>query len=491
MELLPPSALVVRLCKALETEEVVYCHWKSNAAINRSASGDNDLDLLVKRSDIQHFREILLRRGFKEGLGNTVKQLPGVQDFFGYDPQADKFIHVHAHYQLIFGHDLSKNYHLPIEEPYLESSQLCDLFKVPAPEFELVVFVIRMIIKHSTWDTILNREGTLSATEKQELTYLEAKADHAKVAEILKKHLPFIDIGLFDECLRALRPGYPLMKRIRAGWRLQDQLKAHARRPHMQDLLLKLWRWISLVFQWRVLKKRIRLRLANGGVMIVIVGGDGAGKTTTVGELYTWLSPHFDTRKIHMGKPSWSKTTIAVRGLIKIGNILHLFPFEKAPMRFGEGQETMKFPGFPWLIWQVCAARDRLLAYKRARRFASNGGIVICDRYPIQQIKYMDSPNASIRMSNRVRDHWLVKFLIGLETKYYPQILLPELLIVLRVDPEIAVQRKQEESELSVRARSTEIWEFNWKETIAHVIEADQPKEAVLSEIKCLVWSVL
>jgi len=65
---------------------------------HRSASGENDLDLLVKRSDIQQFREILLRLGFKECLGNKVKQLPGVQDFFGYDPQADKFIHVHAHY---------------------------------------------------------------------------------------------------------------------------------------------------------------------------------------------------------------------------------------------------------------------------------------------------------------------------------------------------------------------------------------------------------
>jgi thymidylate kinase len=94
-------------------------------------------------------------------------------------------------------------------------------------------------------------------------------------------------------------------------------------------------------------------------------------------------------------------------------------------------------------------------------------------------------------MTNQVRNHWLVKFLLGLEAKYYQQILLPELLIVLRLDPEIAVQRKQEEPEFSVRARSTEIWEFDWKTTAAHVIDANQSKEAVLSEIKCLVWSEL
>ena len=104
-------ALIVRLCEALETEGIHYCHWKSNVAIDRSASGDNDLDLLVKRSDIQHFREILSRLGFKECQVNNVKELPGVQSFWGYDQQADKCVHIHAHYQLIFGHDYSKNYH--------------------------------------------------------------------------------------------------------------------------------------------------------------------------------------------------------------------------------------------------------------------------------------------------------------------------------------------------------------------------------------------
>lgn len=475
----------------LEAEGVIYCHWKSNAALNRSASGDNDLDLLVKRSDIQRFRDILIRLGFKECLGDKIKQLPGVQDFLGYDPDADKFIHVHAHYQLIFGHDLSKNYHLPIEEPYLESSQFCGLFKVPAPEYELIVFVIRMIIKHSTWDTILNREGTLSVTEKQELVYLEAKADPAKVAGVLKQHLPFIDVELFDECLCALRTGYPLIKRIRAGWRLQDRLKAYARRPQMEDLFVKLWHRISLLFCWYVLKKRPRLRFANGGAVVAIIGGDGAGKTTAIDELHAWLSRHFDSRKAHMGKPTWSKTTIAVRGLLKIGNLLGFYPFERVPVEFGEDENPYEFPGFPWLIRRVCTARDRFLIYMWERRFATNGGIVICDRYHIQGIRLMENSSASMRMTNRVRDHWLVKFLTGIEAKYYQHIVLPELLIVLRLDPDIAVQRKQEEHETSVRARSKEIWEFNWKETPARVVDASQPKEVVLSEIKQLIWSEL
>ncbi len=41
--------LVDALCVALADATVTYCHWKSNEALDRSLSGDNDLDLLVAR----------------------------------------------------------------------------------------------------------------------------------------------------------------------------------------------------------------------------------------------------------------------------------------------------------------------------------------------------------------------------------------------------------------------------------------------------------
>jgi thymidylate kinase len=487
----PAPKLIIEFCEALKHECVNYCHWKSNNALDRSASGENDLDILVDRSDVSKLREILFRLDFKECQTPKFKQLPGIQDFFGYDLQADKFIHVHAHYQLILGHDLSKNYRIPIERPYLESAQESGLFKAPAPEFELVIFVIRMMIKHSTWDTILTREGALSKSEKKELVYLEERADRAKVGEILVKYLPFIDDSLFDDCLRALHPGAPVMRRIQAGHRLLSRLDAHACRPEEQNFLIKQWRRVSLLFQFKVLKRRYKMSLTSGGAIIAIVGGDGAGKTTAIEGLSAWLASHFETTRFHMGKPSWSKTTIAIRGFVKIGTLLHLYHFQEAPAQFGEDENNFDFPGFPWLLRQACTARDRYLTYKKARRFATNGGIVICDRYHISKLRFMESPNSTIRMTNQVKDHRLVKYVLNLEKNYYQQILLPELLIVLRVDPEIAIQRRGVESEYSVRPRSSEVWQADWSGIPVRLIDASQPKEAVLAEIKSLVWADL
>ena len=110
------------------------------------------------------------------------------------------------------------------------------------------------------------------------------------------------------------------------------------------------------------------------------------------------------------------------------------------------------FPGYLQLLRWVCAARDRYHLYAKARRFATNGGLVLCDRYPIPQIKLMDGPNI-YRFLDGAPKNRLVQFLLRAETRYYQQIMAPDLLLVLRLDPEIAVRRKVTESATHVRTR--------------------------------------
>jgi thymidylate kinase len=482
----PPALdLVARLCNVLACEEINYCHWKSNAALDCSACGDNDLDLLVNRIHVQRFIKILYGLGFKEALPPKDDQLPGVRDYYGYDVETGRLIHVHAHFQLILGNDLSKNYRLPVEKAYLESSVQGDLFRVPVPEFELVIFVIRMVLKHSTWDAIVMRHGYLSPSERRELEYLSLPDIGAK-AQMTLQYVPELSSSLFDNCLRVLQPGSSPWERIRVGGQLQKALASSARRPHSLDILMKFSQRLWQPIRSHLFRSTPKHQMTSGGLFIAIVGGDGAGKTTLVDELFGWLSEKFETEKLHMGKPRWSWTTIVLRGILKIGTILHLYPFEGDIY-----EESFQAHGLPWFIRAICTAHDRYLTYVRAQRLSSNGKLVLCDRFSFPGFMEMDGPECERALNHLKNASWFHNLLAKVEMSFYKQIKLPDLLIVLKVKPEIAVQRKREESEISICARTAEVWNLNWREKSTFIVDADLPQEEVLSQVKAIVWSHL
>lgn len=487
----PILDLVARLCKVLEQDNINYCHWKSNLAIDRSASGENDLDLLIDRADVQRFTEILARLEFKEAQSPVEMQMPGVLDYYGYDKDAEKLVHVHAHYQLILGHDRTKNYRLPIEAPFLASATQQGLFKLPTPEFEFIILVIRMTLKYSTRDVMLMGQATIPKSAREEFEDLQPRVDEAKIDRILQQHLSYIDKEMFAACVQSLQANCSLWTRLQIGHRLQKTLQAYARRDYAADVALKTWRTFSRAIRRRLLGPLPKKRFVSGGAIIAIIGGDGSGKSTAVTAVQKWISNTFETQQVHFGKPPRSFTTNLVRALLKVGR------FVGNPGHGDDALDIMSmyskkpvFPGYSPLVWHVCAARDRYLLYVKAQRFATNGGIVICDRFPIPGIELMDTPQID-RVVPVERRNWLINQLIYLERHWYQYMAAPEVSIVLKVDPEIAVQRKTDEEESYVRGRSTEVWEFNWQQTRAHVIDASQSKADVIAQIKSLIWSLL
>jgi thymidylate kinase len=482
--------IIRELCGELDKTGVKYCHWKSNAAIDRSASGENDLDLLVSRSNEQDFIEILSRLGFKQAQECSEHRIPGILDYYGPDINTGRLVHVHVHYQLVFGHDATKNYHIPIEEPYLASSTQLGLFKIPSVEFELIILVIRLMLKHASWDLLLLHQGNLSLSEKTELDYLMKRISETDMYRILNQHLPNIDPSLFKACLLNLTSDSSVWERTRLGQKVLNSLKPYSRRPQINDSVLKLWRRVSWPMKIKVFRKDERKQMNNGGLLIAIIGGDGAGKTTAVNELYNWLSNDIGVHRFHMGKPRWSVLTFLIRGVLKVGRSLGIYPFMRAEIQYTNNPKLLVFPGYPWLVREICTARDRYITYIKARRLATNGNLVILDRFPMPQIKFMDGPQAA-RMTGSVHNTRLIKYLVKIEESYYQKMDLPDLTIVLLTSPDIACKRKTDEIEEEVRARSNEIWEIDWKQTPARVIDANRSKAEVISEIRSLIWTHL
>jgi hypothetical protein len=78
-----------------------------------------------------------------------------------------------------------------------------------------------------------------------------------------------------------------------------------------------------------------------------------------------------------------------------------------------------------------------------------------------------------------------------LEKRYYGRLAPPDVLIVLRVDPEIAVQRQPGDEPGFVRSRWGEIGEVDWQALGAHVVDAGRSSADVVSEVKSILWSRL
>jgi thymidylate kinase len=479
-------SLVRELCNALEAEGVSYCHWKSNAFLDRSRKAENDLDLLVRRADSDPLSATAHRLGFKQA-DNPARSLPGVSNFYGYDKASDRLVHIHAHYQLIVGDDLTKNYRIPLEEAFLEAAVHDGEFRIPPRELELIVLVIRIVLKHSTWDAVLARRAKVPASAREELAFLQTRVDEDLVYRMLQQHLPFVERRSFDDCLRSVDPRFGTLGRIRAGQRLAGELAGCARRSRAADIRLKLWRRGVGIVHRLLSTPAPRKRLSTGGAMIAVVGADGAGKSTVVDGLCTWLSKDFAVTKVHLGKPPRSWTTVAITAVAKLRLALVAVLGRRSSLRDGR---TASSPSKLRMLLAVATARDRYTLYRKGRRIASNGGLVICDRFPLPQLTLMDAPRVERTIAPGIRTP-LARRLASAERRYYQALTLPDVLIVLRVDPEIAVARKPEEPPDFVRARWRDIWEVDWQAVPAHVVDASRSAADVLSEVKALVWAEL
>ena len=471
--------LVRDLCLSLRDARVAYCHWKSNEALDRSWAGLNDLDLLVARTDRARFLAVLARLGFKEARLPPAREVPAVAHYYGLDRATGRLVHVHAHFRLVLGDDTTKNFWLPIETAYLASRTRDDLLPVPAPEHELAVLVLRLVLKHATWDARLQRRGALSASEQRELSWLLGRTDWQRVEEVVAANLPFL-VGVWPACRRAIEPGCPQLARILAADRLTRALASCARRPRGQDTALRVSRRLVWALRGRVVRRPVPKRLPGGGALVAVVGGDGAGKSTAVAGLVDWLSGSLEVQHVHLGRPPKSLTTVLLTGGLALARRSGAVPGLTTAR---PGSSTAR------LLGQGCTARDRRRSYTRARRVAARGGVVISDRFPLRELPSMDGPR-SVGFREHPALGRLGRALVAYESRQYGVFTRPDVLAVLRVDPEVAVRRKSDEDSAYVRRRSTEVWNATWDRDVV-VIDAARPAAEVLADLRAAVWERL
>jgi thymidylate kinase len=465
-------ALVARLARCLEDHGVVYCQWKGQRKHARWSAGHGDIDLLVHRGSVRPFRDTLTRLGFKPVLPGPGRGMVATESFLGYDPQAERLVHVHAHYRLMVGDYWRTAYRLPLEEPILASTVPGPVFPVPAPELELLAFVLRMVGRYSVGQLVAGRQPRWLPEIQAELTDLESQADRDRLRQSLAEYLPSVEMDWFDRCLQSLRPSAGRWGRLALRRQLTARLAPHAVRPPALAVLAAANDWAAARIKRR---RRRRPGLAQGGLVVALLGGDGAGKSTCARELYQWLSRSLRVRWAHLGKPPRSALTLLVGGALKacrsVGGL------------GGVGTQVE-------MLRHVCTARDRYRLYVSACRTAAAGGIAICERFPIEQNRILAGPCLDLAPYAGYGGG-LAAAMRRLEARYYRRIVEPELVLVLRLDPEVAVRRKTTEPADYVRARARVIWETDWAATRARVVDAGRPLPLVVADLKHLIWETV
>lgn len=497
---------LARLFSDLNENSIRYCHWKSNLRLHDALQGETDLDLLVDRKHSGEFRQILLEHDIKPALAAPGRRFPALEDYLGFDRSSGKLFHLHVHYQLVLGEQFVKNFHLPIENQILDSVKLVYGVIVPSPEIELIVLCMRALLKYRDRDVIKDvfsvRSPGIPAHILNELEYLSNQTTIEAVDEVLSADLNILPretilefISMFQVNARNGRGFFRLRKNLRISLRSYQR---YSREKATYIYFKELWRRRNSFFPS---KTQGRMTFVNGGISLALIGVDGAGKTTLHQQLIAWLSWKMDVRGFYLGskKPS------------KISNLLYLvFRMFRRTHRYLYHRNGKESPILQWLdsirryfliAHYVSIGNDRIKRYLMGTSLANNGSIVIYDRYPLGRIsskpdfRLMDGPQSPKVGENSLG--FLSRMLISKELGYYQNMLLPDFLLVLDVDPEISIQRKPDHNREILSAKNRAIKDLlnrknsgNYGDYI-YQINANLPFEDVLQQLKSVVWKIL
>jgi thymidylate kinase len=462
-----PAPLVTRLGAALASRDVAYCQWKGHGKRERWANGRGDIDLLVDRPSWIEFTDILADLGFKLAQPPAGREAPGVTHFYGLDARRGELVHIHAYQRLAIGSPWRTHYRIPLERELLASAELRDdaVFKTAAPALELIVLVLRLVLRHEARDVLRREPPRWLDGALAELDRLEERATPAAVAGALSKHLPEVSLRLFEHCRGTLLPGCPAWRRVSLRTQLAQALRAHASRPSVFAFAERLWR-------------RVRPRgqsLAGGGAVVALVGGDGSGKSTCADALTAWLDPAVATLHLHLGRPTRSLATLLAGGALKVARATGL------PARVKDHLDLLR---------SVCTGRDRYRLYRRAFRFAADGGIAICERFPARESWALSGPSEVQGHAVAARSV-LAAALRRWERGLYERMARPDLLFLLSLDPDTAVSRKTSEPADYVRERARLTAAADWSQSGAVIIDAAQPLPQVIAKLKAELWKSL
>jgi thymidylate kinase len=468
--------------KSLEDEGVRYVHWKNNTFIDEALLGDDDLDLLIDISQKELLFYIFKKFNIFRGVSYEDNWNNSITHHYGIDIDSNKLFHIHLHFNIEIAFDYDLCYRLPIVREYLkERIKYKQLIYIPNYENEYILLVIRLILKNSLTPFLLhlpNRQYSLIKNSKKtgvvhgsgyhEFVDLKAKINDKKLKETLAVNYKFLDREVFKFCENTLNENNNLVSFFKAGKKLEKDLencRDYGEFTSFRKALVRLYsiRFYMLLKKLKIYKKPMGKKPENGGRIIAFVGGDGAGKSTTILNLKNTLKRQFAVKIIHVGKPSSCLQGFSLKLASKFLSILRFSNLSKA-------------------LLYISIAINRKKEFKKACKLRDKGFIVLQDRIPLEGITAMDCPRVHTLLEGKY------KKLSQFEKRQYQNIKGVDLLFLMKLDPEIAIKRRPNDDPDELMIRSGQIWNNEWRAPYAFEINTgennlEEVQKIVLKEV--------
>jgi len=498
-----PIELIERLIVKLNTENIFYCHWKSNFSLSETLSGQLDLDLLVDRRSLARALTILAELGFKAAVTKSGAGTPGIHHYFGLDQQSGQLVHMHMFNRILTGESFVKTHLFPFEQMMLENIYSIGSVKVASKPAELVLFVLRTFIKYGSMLDLVYLIGK-SREISSELSWLMDDRDLSESLGLLDKYCPVIDAELFKRCIIMLNRDSTMLERILLGQQVRKRLRIYAK-----DNLFAVMGAYAQIMGEQVARRMSRNKknrtLSAGGMVIAFVGPEATGKSTLVSESSKWLGQVFPTRTIHAGKPPSTWLTAPLNLILPMmrqrlpqlrtsrmeGHVSLPDPIQASAKRRG-------LSGLIYALRSVSLAWDRQRLLVWARRQAAQDGFVICDRYPSTVIGAMDSPRLEEIPDPPGLISLIFNRLARIENRLYREIPPPDVVLKLKVSVETAKRRNQErikvgkETDEYLESRHRQSGEWNLPGTkYMYQIDTEQSLEDTIRSVKKAIWETL
>ena len=470
----------------LNEKGIRYCHWKSNIRINESMEGKTDLDLLVDRDDALMFRSVVNSYDFKPLITTSDKQYSGIEEFLGFDTRTGILSHLHVHYKLILGNRYLKNYHIPLEKEFLGSATIDKQtnVKMPSPEAEISIFVIRLILKTTIKFLlygIIKNKKIISKELYDELIYLESKTNLKKIYVFLENNdkIPFVFIKKFFEILKSDKLN------IISFLCIKFNIVLHIKRFRIHKTSYYIKRYVEKKLKYKCYGKIFRKKkFVFSGRTIAFVGSDGSGKSTVISSISKWLSWKICVDNKYMGSKKSSFVTKQIKKIYVVVGSLYRYAEQNIKIKFICNMIKSLYV-ISKNMYCVMLARDKYKRYYEGYRFAEQGGIVIFDRFPLKSFYgIMDGPSCE--------GDGRCTVLGRIEKLYFNCIYKPDHIIFLCVDSDVAYKRKPDHKKDNLIKKTRNVQRYvDMHHRDNSAINANDPLDTVILEVKKCIWTLI